>query len=170
MGHHPKILSFPPAQGTPEPQPFGIARKYEGVTFRNTQGMKTGSAGIDQGPADSSSTARGTDGQVIDVAPPAVMAAEKSSHDRAIRRLGHEAETGVALQKKGQMVSSIGVAEANMLRVFPKGDGPVIIADRHFFDPVMAFGNTPRVCRGGGCVGQRGVEKVSEGCTNPEFR
>jgi len=100
------------------------------MTFLNADCRKAGEAFIDERPADAPITKIGGDGERMQVAPTAVVAAQNRS-DQAAVVSGDETQAGVPFEIRLDTASRIGSAQADIFRRFPQTESFTVVGDSH---------------------------------------
>ena len=97
LGHHHQFHPLVPADAFPEGDGVWTVGEDEDVALVNSGSSEGGEAPLDQHSAHSSAAMGFADGQVVDVAAPAIVAAEHGPHEM-LSVVGHEAEARVAVK------------------------------------------------------------------------
>ena len=104
----------------------------ENAALRDAVPAETSERFVDQLAAKAAPTVRGSHGQMMQVAAPAVVAAKDGADDDTVFIERDKAEAGVANQKSGDGLARIGFAQTDAFACAPQREDRVVVGQREF--------------------------------------
>jgi hypothetical protein len=126
-----QLVSALPSRLFPEKLSEGVGLKDEDVALVDADSSQGGKRSFDQGAADAFSPRFDCDGEMVDVAAPAVGAAEDRA-DELVSGYGDAAQAGVAGKKLTEEMRVVGVAQSNAFDLPPHLKRCINVAGNEF--------------------------------------
>jgi hypothetical protein len=126
--HHPDIWPPGPTHPLPKTNALDIFMKNEEVTLLDTNVLQGSQAPVNKPATNALPSILGMHGQVMNVTPPAIVAAQYRPGKFAVA-FSDKAHTGIPVKVGLDALSGVGAAEANAFSLQPQVHHPVIGVD-----------------------------------------
>jgi hypothetical protein len=124
----------------PERNGLGTFAKNEDIAFRYLLVRQTGKGVLNEASGNAAPAMGSGDRQMMEVPPPAIVAAKDSAHDFAMRRFRYGAEARIAQEKGRHAFLGVGFTEANTFASLPKSHDVLVIGDIHCANKPLCVG------------------------------